>query len=152
MKKNKTQKSKSKLTKRKIQKTKNKSNPFNNIMPGGVFGIPNNPKKAFELGVMFGKYYIYQLVKDDNPLDGDQNDLNQAKLYLEDILKKPEMIQALNEIKNSDISKLKSYDSFGLGRLLGEKKAIEFVLSNNFNRELVRNQWFIVADQIENLE
>lgn len=42
--------------------------------------------------------------------------------------------------------------AFDLGWDLGKKKAIEFVLKNNFDHEQLKNKWFILADKIENFE
>lgn len=126
-----------------------KSNPF---VSNNLLIIPANSYKAFIIGILFGKKYIYDLVKDNNPLDGDQNDVHNAKLFLQDILNQQTMIRALNKIEKSNISKLKPEVAVELGILLGKKEAIEFVLANNFNKNLIEEQWFIVADKIENFE
>lgn len=130
---------------------KKKSNPFKNIVPG-VFSLPQNSKEAFRLGVIFGERFIYEMIKNSNPLDGDQNDVRQATLHLKNILKQKEIAEISKTIKNSNILKLRPDESFELGNLLGKKRAIEFVLKNNFDKKLIRDRWFVVADEIENFE
>lgn len=133
-------------------KSKSKINPI--FITSGLLGLPQNPKKAFELGLIFGEKFIYELVKNDNPLDGDQNDIRQATLFLKNILNQQEMIEAVktNKNVNTNISKLNPDHAFELGSLLGKKKAIEFVFKNNFHKKLILDQWFILADKIENFE
>lgn len=112
------------------------------INPTLITKIPKNPLKAFGLGVIEGKKYIYDQVLNNNA----------SKTMLKRLLTHQNMIDALDIIKNSDISKMYYYDTLDLGDYLGRKKAIEFVFDNNFNLNLIQEQWFIVANKLENFE
>lgn len=108
-----------------------------------VTKIPKNPIRAFGLGVMEGKKYIYSWVLEPKP---------PSKIALTRILTFRDMIDALNKIKNNDISKMDYFDAFDLGDYFGRKIGVEFVLKNNFDRELIQNEWFNLANKIENFE
>ena len=55
-------------------------------------------------------------------------------------------------ITKNNISQLLPDTARTAGYLIGEPKAIEFALSNNLDRNLIKDRWFTFADKIENFD
>lgn len=152
-----------------ITRTIRKNNPFNT-------SPTTDPIKAFEAGILDGKEFYYKFIMEENDRftknlsnskwlsDHEFKDeiirrehernINSLKKILKDLLNEPNFISAIIELENPnfDVSKLHYLEAFALGEYLGKKKAIEYAISKNFDADLIRNQWFIVADKIENFE
>lgn len=126
--------------KRKTKKlTRKRKNPYPEILQD----IQDFPKKCFLLGVLTGKKEMYEYF-----IEGQLR--KTIKEEMESILSDYSYLG--KQIKNTNILKMLCDDSWGLGRELGQVKACEIILKNNLNINLIRDQWFIVANQIENFE
>lgn len=121
------------------KKIKNPEDPYE------FLDFPKNSKKSFEIGMLIGKKIIFILALESH-------DQVQIKKYFEKFIKHHKQTITFLENPNFDISKIDPTEAYNAGDTLGKKKAIEFILKCNFNKKLIQDEWFKIADKIENFE
>jgi hypothetical protein len=139
--------------KRIFRKKKNPNfdeNEFKNVITPSMM-VPNNPITAFRLGSLFGMRDIY-----DNIINGNYNKkhLTEIMLRVIDILQPNSQFGApglnLDHILRQNIP-TNPFDAFEFGRMLGIKKAIEYSISVNFNKNLIKDNLSIISNELEKL-